>query len=428
MSTTIGINVIETDGSAAPAIAGAPTSVAAVVLRSKRGPTGAAVRVSNFRQFADRFGGHDSRFLGAYALEGMFLNGGREAHVARVVGAGAVAARVTLVDRSGNATLRVGAGYRGTEEVGDWGNDLYVDVRDNPEFSTPLAAGRTGNQPARLQGNALATSAVDLTVAAGQPARKLRVTVDTGTNFDINFDAASVPVLAAATPADIAQAINRVAGSRVVASESGGGVRIVSRTKGATSKVEVPAGFDDPTRTRVGLDLAAASGAAAPAGAYDEVQVTSLSGFAVGDVARLDDGITSDWVEDHGARGAPAGRRRGSVRGALRAAVRGAAERVPHAGRRHAVHHRVRPGCVATGGWRSCTAACGDLGQAHDAFYGRALCAEPGERRVLGLAPRGAERPESGRVHWPRRAGAGRRSPARRLHSRDLRAGPPAGQ
>ena len=52
--TNIGINVIETEGSAAPAIAGAPTSVTGVLVRSRRGPADRAVRVSNFRQFLDR--------------------------------------------------------------------------------------------------------------------------------------------------------------------------------------------------------------------------------------------------------------------------------------------------------------------------------------------------------------------------------------
>src|SRR5262245_54477188 len=122
--STIGINVVETDGTATPAIAAAPTSVAGVVLRSSRGPTDRAVRVSSFRQLAQRFGAHDARFTGAYGVEGFFANGGREAWITRVVGAGGAAARVTLVDRGGAPTLRVGAGYRGTEEVGAWGKSL----------------------------------------------------------------------------------------------------------------------------------------------------------------------------------------------------------------------------------------------------------------------------------------------------------------
>jgi phage tail sheath protein FI len=295
--SNVGINVIETDGSASPAIAGAPTSVAGVLLRSQRGPTGTAVRVSSFRQFAQRFGAHDRRFTGAYAMEGLFGNGGREAHVARVIGSGSATARVTLLDRGGNGTLRVGAGYRGAEEPGEWGNQLYLDVRDNPEFSTALAADRAGATPARLQGNAFAASTVNLTVPSGNPARRVRIAVDGSQNLDVTLDASAVPVLAAATPEDVATAINRVAGARAVAQAAQGGLRLVSRTKGAASSIEAAAGVDDPTRTLLGLNLPAAAGAAAPAGTYDEVQLESLAGFAVGDWMRLDDGITSDWLQ-----------------------------------------------------------------------------------------------------------------------------------
>jgi hypothetical protein len=232
--TTIGINVIETEGSAAPAIAGAPTSVTGVMVRAQRGPTDRAVRVSNFRQFLDRFGGHDARFAGAYAVEGMFANGGREAFVARVTGPGATAGSVVLKDRAGVDTLRVAAGSRGAEETGAWGNDVYVDVRDNPEFSTSLIADRAGAKPARLAGNAFTGGAVDLSVAVGSPARRVRIAVDSpATNFEVVFDQTAVPVLTQATAEDVAAAINAAAGTRVVASAAADVLRIVSRRKGA---------------------------------------------------------------------------------------------------------------------------------------------------------------------------------------------------
>ena len=93
MAFNIGINVVETDGKSTPAVAGAPTSVTGILLRSRRGPTNQAVRVSNFQQFVTRFGTYDTRFVGAYGVEGFFQNGGREAYVAREVGSGSVAAR-----------------------------------------------------------------------------------------------------------------------------------------------------------------------------------------------------------------------------------------------------------------------------------------------------------------------------------------------
>jgi Phage tail sheath protein subtilisin-like domain len=298
--STIGINVIETEGSAAPAIAGAPTSVTGVMVRTRRGPTDRAVRVSNFRQFLDRFGGHDPRFAGAYAVEGMFANGGREAFIARVAGPGATVASVVLEDRSAADTLRVAAGSRGAEESGAWGNDVYVDVRDNPEFSTTLVADRTGAKPARLVGNAFTGGALDLSVPVGSPARRLRLAVDSpATNFDVVFDEAAVPVLTQAAPEDVAAAINAVAGPRVVASAAGDALRIVSRRKGADSKLELVGGVDDATRTLLGFTAAksTATGAANAVANYDAVQVSSLAGLAVGMKVRLDDGISATWVE-----------------------------------------------------------------------------------------------------------------------------------
>ena len=295
--STIGINVIETDGTAAPAIAGAPTSVAAIVLRSARGPTQQAVRVSNFRQFVARFGGHDARFTGAYAVEGFFANGGREANVVRVAGSGGAAAKVTLVDRAGKPSLTVAAGYRGTEEAGTWGNALFVDVRDNPEFSTPLAATVAGAQPARLQGEAWAGPTVDLGPTGTPPvARRLQLKVDGDKTFDVVLDASAVPVPKQTTPSDVAAAINAVAGASVVATPSANGILIVSRLKDAASSVEAAAGVDDATRTLLGLaKTSKATGVAAAGPIASTIEVQSFAGLAAGDWVRLDDGITSDW-------------------------------------------------------------------------------------------------------------------------------------
>ncbi|MGH8066029.1 MAG: phage tail sheath subtilisin-like domain-containing protein [Candidatus Entotheonellia bacterium] len=297
MAFNIGINVVETEGRAAPAIAGAPTSVAGLLLRSRRGPTDRAVRVSNFQQFVARFGGHDPRFVGAYCVEGFFLNGGREAHVGRVVASDSIAASVTLRDRNGNDTLTVTAGFRGMAEAGAWGNDLYVDIRDNPEFSTRLAATLGGNQPARLQGNALGAS-LDLSVPAGNPPRTLTLDVDDpATRLTITFDRTTLPVPAQASPLDVVDAINAQAGQRVVAIVEGGGILLISRAKGASSRITVVTGVDDDTRNRLGFPdgTTTASGAASANPSYTQVQVESLAGLQIGDWVRLDDGITQNW-------------------------------------------------------------------------------------------------------------------------------------
>jgi phage tail sheath protein FI len=298
MSFNLGINVIETEGSAAPAIAGAPTSVAGVVLRSRRGPTDRAVRVSSVRQFAERFGGHDSRYLGAYAVDGFFLNGGRETWVARVIGAGAAAAQVRLQDRSGTESLLVSAGWRGTQEVGAWGNDLFVDIRDNPEFSTPLAAVLAGNTPARLQGAAV-TATLDLSRPAGTTTAR-QLVLDVGTpaqRFTVTFDDTTMPTLTQASTEDVADAIDALAGHLIVASANASGVLIVTRAKGDAARIAVVGGVDDDTRTLLGFGTTNQAAGTAGSTAYTEVQVGSLGGVQVGQWLRLDDGRTNDEIQ-----------------------------------------------------------------------------------------------------------------------------------
>lgn len=306
MAFNIGINVLETEGKAAPAIAGAPTSVAGLVLRSRRGPNG-AVRVSNFQQFTSRFGGHDSKLMGAYGVEGFFANGGQEAYVARVVGSGAAAASVTLKDRAGTDSLTVTAGHRGSSDAGAWGNDLYLAIQDNPEFTTGLKTTLGGNQPARLQGASISSS-LDL---SGAP-RTLTLKVDSAlTNITVTLSSTTLPVPAQATRREIADAINAQAGQKVVALDSAGGILIISRAKGATSKVELIGGIDDATRTALGFGSTnSATGTASVNASYDHVQVKAIAGLAIGAFVRFDDGITQDYrqitglvQQDNGAGG-----------------------------------------------------------------------------------------------------------------------------
>jgi uncharacterized protein len=141
----VGVSVSEVDGRASPAIQPAPVSVAAFTGMTERGVPNTPVRVSDLKQFQARFGSHLPGGLLAYAVEGFFLNGGREAYVNRVVGTASAAASVNLLDRQATqtATLRVAAGYRGREDPGDWGERLRVDVRDDPRASTTLAADTT---------------------------------------------------------------------------------------------------------------------------------------------------------------------------------------------------------------------------------------------------------------------------------------------
>ncbi|MBO0870158.1 MAG: phage tail sheath family protein [Micromonosporaceae bacterium] len=145
MPLQVGLNVVEVDGRAAPALQAALTSVAAFAGVTERGVPSRAVRVTSLDQVAARFGGFRRDGYLAYALTGFFLNGGREAYVVRVAGAGSLPATTTLLDRQATAAprLRVTAGYRGAPDPGVWGQTLRLDVRDDPRANTVTSAATT---------------------------------------------------------------------------------------------------------------------------------------------------------------------------------------------------------------------------------------------------------------------------------------------
>lgn len=133
--SNVGINVVEVDGRATPSIQAAPTSVAAFVVRSRRGVPGKVHRVTSFRQFTDRFGSYMDDAYGAYAVDGFFENGGAVAYVTRLVKTDgttpAAAASETFTDSDDADALVVTAGFRGSEDPGAWGETLAIRITDN---------------------------------------------------------------------------------------------------------------------------------------------------------------------------------------------------------------------------------------------------------------------------------------------------------
>lgn len=135
MALNVGVNVIETDGRAAPSIQAAATSVGGFVIRSERGVAGSVKRVTSPGQLRELFGNVINGAFGAMAVQGFFDNGGTTAYVTRVVDA-AVADPATLA--LGTA-LVVTAGYRGSPDPGTWGNSLQVQVIADPVVSGAYA-------------------------------------------------------------------------------------------------------------------------------------------------------------------------------------------------------------------------------------------------------------------------------------------------
>lgn len=141
--THTGVSVVETDGSAMPAIVGAPTSVTAFVGLAERGPLDRPVRVSSPAQFREQFGAHHPTGVLAYALEGFFHNGGTTAWLVRVAGGGSTPASAALPDRSlqnPGTALRLLAGR--------CGHPTRFGAADRAGSGGPVPAGRRGDRRA----------------------------------------------------------------------------------------------------------------------------------------------------------------------------------------------------------------------------------------------------------------------------------------
>lgn len=186
MALDVGVNVVEVDGRASPAIQPAATSIAAFLGLTERGVPDRPVRVTSPEQVRDRFGAARADAYLALAVEGFFLNGGGAAHLCRVVGAGSAAASATLNNGAGSpaAVLGVSAGFRGSTDPGSWGSRIQLDVRSDPRASTTLQSGTAADATSAtlVSVEGLAVGSVVRIVDGGTTELRKLTAVDTTTN------------------------------------------------------------------------------------------------------------------------------------------------------------------------------------------------------------------------------------------------------
>lgn len=226
MTYNIGLNVVEVDGSAAPAIVGAATSVGAFNILTRRGVPNRPARMTSFTQFVEQFGGYFSGGLGAYLVKGFFDNGGQTVYVNRVVATdpttGAAPATAILNDSANANSLRLRSGLRGREDPGSWSNDLFVKVS-----ATSLAAQRVRETAAATTAATDIAATIDM-VAANFPSLTVRVDGETNPTV-ITFQSSDFVTPTAATRAELRDAINRrttkvtasIVGNHLVLTSSG---------------------------------------------------------------------------------------------------------------------------------------------------------------------------------------------------------------
>src|SRR5215831_8544450 len=118
-----GVYVEEVPSGVRP-IAAASTSIAAFIGIAERGPVGEAVKIFNFTEYQNSYGGFIPNSFLSHAVYQFFNNGGTQCYIVRVAGANAVTANIVLRDRAATnpqASLTISASSPGV-----WGNQLAV--------------------------------------------------------------------------------------------------------------------------------------------------------------------------------------------------------------------------------------------------------------------------------------------------------------
>jgi len=139
-----GVYVEEVSSGVRP-IAVASTSTAAFIGQAEKGSLTDAVKVFNFTQFHNLYGGFVPGIYLAHAVFQFFNNGGAQCYIVRVSGANTRTANIVLNDRgaAAQASLTISA-----VSPGVWGNQLAVHVGDgtnSPGNEFDLAAHWEGN-------------------------------------------------------------------------------------------------------------------------------------------------------------------------------------------------------------------------------------------------------------------------------------------
>ncbi|MFE0250662.1 hypothetical protein [Streptomyces sp. NPDC059010] len=279
MAADIGVTVVETDGRSAPAVPAAPVSVAGILVRAERGVADRPVKVRGFADFTAAFGTFVPgtatlpRAYGAHAVRGYFDNGGSEAYVVRVTGAGARPATAVLADRAATPlpTLRIRAGTRGSPDPGTWGNGLTVTVEDHPRGASAV--------PAQV----IAAKGEPYALADGDTAQLQLTTRGSTSTITVAFRAADFAAIGTASAEEAARAVNRQTTAVRAAVAPGGRLALAAApgTPGAWTRLVVtaPAPFD--------FTAGAASSDAALAAGTTAVMVDTASGFGTGSALRI---------------------------------------------------------------------------------------------------------------------------------------------
>jgi hypothetical protein len=122
-----------------PRIVGVSVNTGGFVGVTEKGPIDRADIVTTFSQYEQKYGKDYGGSFMHPSVSAFFNQGGTRCFIARVLGAGAVAANVVLADHEGNGSINMDA-----ISAGEWGNDVSVQTE---RWRTVLAAPPAGVPP-----------------------------------------------------------------------------------------------------------------------------------------------------------------------------------------------------------------------------------------------------------------------------------------
>jgi phage tail sheath protein FI len=160
-----GVYIQEVSGGSRP-IEGVGTAVAAFVGFTEMGPVGEAVRVTNWTQYQETFGGFIRTGYTPLSVYGFFMNGGGNCYVIRVGGdADSTPAQLALPGRAATQeSLRFTAKLLGSE-----GNAISIEIADEGAPAAEPAEGEEGEESEGAEGGDGDAGRFRVTVrAAGQ--------------------------------------------------------------------------------------------------------------------------------------------------------------------------------------------------------------------------------------------------------------------
>ncbi|MGA3244215.1 MAG: phage tail sheath subtilisin-like domain-containing protein [Bacteroidota bacterium] len=137
-----GVYVEEVESGVRP-IAAASTSIAAFIGVAEKGPIYEAVRVFNFTEYQNLYGGFlDGSYL-SYAVFQFFNNGGAQCYIVRVSGQNTKTASIVLKDRGSTAQPSLTISAR---SAGVWGNKLAVLITNGTNDRGNKSDNAVGNE------------------------------------------------------------------------------------------------------------------------------------------------------------------------------------------------------------------------------------------------------------------------------------------